>query len=139
MWTAPRRATPSHDHRTLAERVHHHPRGVPSGVMDASLIPDETRALLGELMDEPVTAVIAARDAQRYAYAVDDLNPIYFDEAAARAAGYRTLVAPPTFLDHVTVEGGEVADMRADGIFAGAEQRGPQLGRVMFGGQEWDW
>jgi acyl dehydratase len=107
--------------------------------MADSLVPASARAMIGEVTAGPRSAELTARDAQRYARAVDDLNPLYFDEAAARAAGYRTLVAPPTFLDHVTVEGGEVADMRTDGIFAGAEQRGPQLGRVMFGGQEWDW
>jgi acyl dehydratase len=108
--------------------------------MDASLIPDETRALLGELMDEPVTAVITARDAQRYAYAVDDLNPIYFDEAAARAAGYRTLVAPPTFVGHVVAPTRSLAEVRVDGIYEG---RGRSLHlrvhRVMAGGEDWDY
>jgi acyl dehydratase len=109
--------------------------------MDASLIPDETRALLGELMDEPVTAVITARDAQRYAYAVDDLNPIYFDEAAAKAAGYRTLVAPPTFVGHVVAPTRALADVRVDGIYRGGGRslhlRG--VDRVMAGGEDWDY
>jgi acyl dehydratase len=34
---------------------------------------------------------------RRFAEAVGDPNPIYADEAAARAAGYPGLVAPPTF------------------------------------------
>ncbi len=38
---------------------------------------------------------------QRYAVAVGDLNPIYFDDAAARAAGHPGLVAPPNFLTSV--------------------------------------
>lgn len=38
---------------------------------------------------------------QRYAIAVGDLNPIYFDDAAARAAGYPGIVAPPNFLTSV--------------------------------------
>lgn len=32
-----------------------------------------------------------------FARAIGDSNPMYTDETAARAAGYRALVAPPTF------------------------------------------
>ena len=73
--------------------------------MSDALVPPEARALVGTVTTEPVTVVVTAREAQRYAQAVDDLNPVYFDEAAAVAAGYRTLVAPPTFVDHAVVEG----------------------------------
>lgn len=34
---------------------------------------------------------------RRFAESVGDPNPIYRDEEAARAAGYRSLLAPPTF------------------------------------------
>ena len=34
---------------------------------------------------------------RRYAEALGETNAIYFEEAAARAAGYRSVVAPPTF------------------------------------------
>ena len=34
---------------------------------------------------------------RRFAEAIGDQNPIYFDEAAARSAGYERIVAPPTF------------------------------------------
>jgi acyl dehydratase len=44
---------------------------------------------------------ITALAFQRYAIAVGDLNPIYFDDAAARAAGYPGVVAPPNFLSSV--------------------------------------
>ena len=107
--------------------------------MSDVLVPPEARARIGEVTAEPVSAVISAREAQRYAQAVDDLNPIYFDEAAAVAAGYRTLVAPPTFLDHVIVQGRPVADLRTDGLFRSPESRGLGMKRVMFGGQEWEW
>lgn len=33
----------------------------------------------------------------QFARAIGESNPIFMDEAAARAAGYRALVAPPTF------------------------------------------
>jgi acyl dehydratase len=38
---------------------------------------------------------------QRYAIAVGDLNPLYFDDAAARAAGHPGIIAPPNFLTSV--------------------------------------
>jgi acyl dehydratase len=34
---------------------------------------------------------------RRFAEALGETNPIYFEEAAARAAGYRSVVAPPSF------------------------------------------
>ena len=34
---------------------------------------------------------------RRFAEALGETNPIYYEEAAARAAGYRSVVAPPTF------------------------------------------
>ncbi|MCC7363088.1 MAG: MaoC family dehydratase N-terminal domain-containing protein [Dehalococcoidia bacterium] len=104
------------------------------------LIPPEAMAMVGEPLGDPVSGEITRKEAQRYAKAVDDLNPIYFDEAAAQAAGYRTLVAPPTFLAHVVVQHGNVADLRIDGIYRSGNRRGVNLRakRVMFGGEEWD-
>ncbi len=34
---------------------------------------------------------------QRFAAAISEANPVYFDVAAARAAGHPTILAPPTF------------------------------------------
>ena len=94
--------------------------------------------MIGEITAGPSTATITAKESQRYAQAVGDLNPIYFDEAAAISAGYRTLVAPPTFLDHVTVPGRPLDDLRVDGLFSSTGSVDLGLKRVMFGGQEWD-
>ena len=66
--------------------------------MTEPLIPEETRAMIGQLLSQPVSGVITAAAAQRFALAADDRNPLYFDEAAARAAGYRTTLIPPVFL-----------------------------------------
>jgi acyl dehydratase len=109
--------------------------------MPESLIPEATRALIGEALNEPVSAVIVEKEAQRYAYAVDDLNPIYFDEAAAKAAGYRTLVAPPTYVSHVVAQHRPVETMRVDGIYRGGAARHRvelRVKRIMFGGEEWE-
>jgi acyl dehydratase len=105
----------------------------------ADLVPPEAREMIGQVTAGPVTADITAKESQRYAQAVDDLNPVYFDEEAARAAGYRTLVCPPTFLDHVVVVGRPVEQLRPDGLFRNPESAGIGMRRVMFGGQEWEW
>jgi acyl dehydratase len=43
------------------------------------------------------TVTVTAEDIKKFAEAVDDLNPIYLDPAAAQAAGYSTVIAPPLF------------------------------------------
>jgi acyl dehydratase len=106
--------------------------------MSTTLVPPEATAMIGQVTAGPVSALVTAREAQRYAQAVDDLNPVYFDEDAARAAGHRTLIAPPTFLEHVVVQGRGVGEMRVDGLFRDPTSKGLALKRVMFGGQEWE-
>jgi len=54
------------------------------------------RALVGR-ESEPWTAEVERGTIRRFAEAIGDPNPIYVDEAAARAAGYPAVVAPPTF------------------------------------------
>lgn len=106
--------------------------------MAESLIPDETLALIGQPLSEPVTVVVDERESQRYAHAVGDINPIYFDEAAAKAAGYRTLVAPPTFVSHAPVQPRPIEALREDGLYQGADRVKLRVDRMMFGGEEWD-
>lgn len=43
------------------------------------------------------TVTVTAEEIRKFAEAVGDLNPVYLDEEAARAAGYRTVIAPPLF------------------------------------------
>jgi acyl dehydratase len=54
------------------------------------------RSLIGR-ESEPVVHEVEKGAVQRFAEAIGDPNPIYADEAAARAAGYPSIVAPPTF------------------------------------------
>ncbi|WP_242345049.1 FAS1-like dehydratase domain-containing protein [Anaeromyxobacter terrae] len=54
------------------------------------------RSLVGR-ESEPVEQEVERSAIRRFAEALGDPNPIYQDEAAARAAGYPALVAPPTF------------------------------------------
>lgn len=106
--------------------------------MTTSLIPDETRAKVGHLLAEPVTVVVEARESQRYALAVGDENPVYFDEGAARAAGHRTLIAPPTFVTHAIVPPRPNDMLRTDGLWRTGDGVRLEVSRMMFGGEEWD-
>jgi acyl dehydratase len=62
---------------------------------------------------------VLARDIRRYALAVDDDNPIYADEAAAKAGRYGGLTAPLNYISwSVGVPGAEKAtkDLGEDGL-----------------------
>jgi acyl dehydratase len=54
------------------------------------------RTLIGR-RSEPIVHEVEKGELRRFAEAVGDPNPIYVDEAAARAAGFAALVAPPTY------------------------------------------
>jgi acyl dehydratase len=105
-----------------------------------SLIPPETRARVGERLGEPLSATLHAEDAERFAYAAGDANPIYFDDAAARAAGYRARVVPPGFLVWAFEPPRPLEALRADGLWRDA---GPPLqlavSRILYGGEEWEY
>jgi acyl dehydratase len=45
----------------------------------------------------PVSYAVGREKIREYASAVGETNPLYFDLDAARAAGYRDVVAPPMF------------------------------------------
>jgi len=57
-------------------------------MLDKSLIGRESETTVVEVEKGAI---------RRFAEAIGDANPIYADEAAARAAGFPGLVAPPTF------------------------------------------
>lgn len=105
----------------------------------SSLIPEETRALIGQPLSEPVTSTITAKEAQRFALAADDRNPLYFDEDAAKAGGYRTTLIPPVFLAWSLSPARPLNEIREDGLYRGEGKRlAMNVKRVMYGGQEWE-
>ncbi|MEC8976963.1 MAG: MaoC family dehydratase N-terminal domain-containing protein [Actinomycetota bacterium] len=106
--------------------------------MSSSLIPSESLARVGEVLAGPVTVPIDRREAQRYAYAVGDENPLYFDEKAAHAAGYRTITVPPLFITHALVLPKPVSTLREDGLYEDTTSVQLEVSRMMFGGEEWD-
>lgn len=56
--------------------------------MDRSATGRESKPLVNEVEKGAI---------RRFAEALGETNPIHFDEGAARAAGYRSIVAPLTF------------------------------------------
>lgn len=104
--------------------------------MEESLITPEAEAMIGKQVGLQ-TGIVYPKEAQRFAAAVGDLNPLYFDDETARAQGYRGVIAPPMFLsqilqgvtrldavreDGVPLEGGSDIPLRAERLMAGGEE-----------------
>ncbi len=51
---------------------------------------------------------------RQFANAIGENNPVYTDETAARAAGYASLPAPPTFPFAIAMEAGQSFNILAD-------------------------
>lgn len=62
----------------------------------SGLITEGARAWIGRT-DPPVTVEVSATEIAKYCHAVGETSPEHFDEAAARAAGHRAVVAPLGF------------------------------------------
>lgn len=63
-----------------------------------------------------------------FAKAIGETNPVYTDEAAARAAGYPSLPAPPTFIF--------AAELDAGTLMPALIEMGVNLQRVLHGEQQ---
>jgi hypothetical protein len=62
-----------------------------------SVITDEMRAAIG-VESEPWTVEVDRTSVRMFARAIGYHDPIFYDEAAAKARGYRSLPCPPHFL-----------------------------------------
>lgn len=63
----------------------------------ASVITDEMRAIVG-VESAPMTLEVEKTNCRMFARSVGHTDAIFYDEAAAKARGYRGIVAPPGFL-----------------------------------------
>jgi len=105
----------------------------------ASLITPEALALVGQSEGEPARGVVLGREVARFCHAAGDDNPIYFDDEAARAAGYERATAPPTFLQYAIIGSVPLDMIRNDGLVRDTRQRIPlKVSRTMFGGDTWE-
>ena len=63
-----------------------------------SVITDELRSMMG-IESDPSVYEIEKEPIRRWADAIGDPNPLYHDEEYARKKGYRSIIAPPAFID----------------------------------------
>jgi hypothetical protein len=101
-----------------------------------SLITDEMRAEIGK-ESEPWTCEVDKLQIRMFARSVGHTDPVYYDEAEAKKAGYRSLPCPPGYL------GTSIYDPRtSDPTFGGRRGAGPgpqpsrPLKRILNGGTE---
>lgn len=79
----------------------------------------------------PFTVEIEKRWVRSFAEAIGETNPIYFDEAAAKDAGYRSFPAPPTFPFAMIMD--------ANQSFMILDELGIDKRRAMHGEQSFDY
>ncbi|AKK26538.1 MaoC family dehydratase N-terminal domain-containing protein [Mycobacterium sp. EPa45] len=82
--------------------------------MTDSLIDAETAARVGTVAATARGEVIR-RDWQRWAAAVGDDNPLWFDPDYARANGYRDVICPPLYLQYAILGVSSLSSLRPDG------------------------
>ena len=80
---------------------------------------------------KPFTTTVEAGKIRLFCKAIGEENPIYLDEAAAKAAGYRTIVAPPTFATAVTND-----DPEKGGLL---RLLGVDIGLILHGEQHYEY
>lgn len=107
--------------------------------MDDTLISPEALAAVGQTF-QVGKVVISRKEFQRWAAAVGDLNPLYFDETFAKSNGHPDVVMPPMFLadqaHQIMSSVTFLNELRPDGLPA---PRGPQIalpGRNLAGGED---
>jgi N-terminal half of MaoC dehydratase len=98
------------------------------------LITDEMRAEIGK-ESAPHTCEVDKTAIRLFARSVGHTDPVYYDEAAAKAAGYRGLVAPPGYLGTPVFKPSAGGDAGPMGRNRGPQPRRP-LNRVLNGGTE---
>ena len=101
-----------------------------------TLLTDDLRALIGSEVTYVARDEIGRAAIRYFALAVGDDNPVYFDDDAARAAGFDGVVAPPTFV----CETNQYADGPvSDEGYVGHRWRLPLEGcREVRGGHEYE-
>ncbi len=84
-------------------------------------ITDEMRSVIG-VESQPWTHEVTSTSVRAFARGVGYTDRVYFDEAAAKTAGYRNLPAPPTYLGTPVFIPGESSD-----TFSGPKDAGPSI------------
>jgi acyl dehydratase len=105
-------------------------------VTDDSLVDAESAARVGTVAAR-ATGELSRREWQRWAAAVGDHNPLWFDAEHARAHGYRDVTCPPLYLQYAVLGVTPLTQLRPDGS-SGAVSGSlafPRAPRRMAGGE----
>jgi acyl dehydratase len=105
-------------------------------VTEQSLIDDESASRVGTVA-ATATGEANRRDWQRWAAAVGDHNPLWFEPEYARAQGYRDIICPPLYLQYAVLGVTALDGLRPDGS-SGAMSGSlafPRAPRRMAGGE----
>ena len=79
----------------------------------------------------PLTYAVGREKIREYAFAVGETNPVHLEVEAARALGYRDVVAPPMFA--AVYSSGAIGPALFD------PEIGINFARMVHGGQEFNW
>ena len=101
------------------------------------MLPDEVTKLIGKTGDIMILEVEKGA-IKRYADAVDDRNPLYWDEEYARNSRYGSIVAPPGFFGWPTSWTGSQPDMLKAGNEATAALAQAGYSRGLDAGAEFE-
>jgi len=105
-------------------------------VSEQSLIDAESASRVGTVA-ATATGEVNRRDWQRWAAAVGDHNPLWFDPEYARAQGYRDIICPPVYLQYAVLGVTALGGLRPDGSSGAASGSlaFPRARRRMAGGE----
>lgn len=104
--------------------------------MSEGLIDAESASRVGTVA-ATATGEVNRRDWQRWAAAVGDHNPLWFDSGYAQTNGYRDIICPPLYLQYAVLGVTALKDLRPDGS-SGAVSGSlafPKAPRRMAGGE----
>lgn len=100
-----------------------------------SVITDDMRAAVG-VEGPPLTLEVEKTNCRMFARSVGHTDPIFYDEAAAKARGYRGIVAPPGFMGTPVFKPGGAG--QAPGEMGGRNFQAPYR-RVLNGGTDYEY
>jgi acyl dehydratase len=105
--------------------------------MSDSYLTPAIMALVGEVTPGR-RGQFTANGIEKFAAAIDDRNPLYFDQAAAKAAGYTDVIAPPLYAAAATRPVPFRDGLLADGQYETAAPPGLTHLQTMLAGQSWE-
>jgi acyl dehydratase len=98
-------------------------------------IPAETKAMIGKKRINIYD--VTKKDIRRFAQAIGDPNPLYYDEEYAKKTRYGKIIAPPLFCHSFAFEDVPAENLREDGLPTEIDVPLP-VQRAIGGGSEFE-